>query len=232
MASGSQRKADPDSMYEDLYHLVSFIPSLGFPNGIATEYANIAPNLPMLSAGPIRPHAHRQATADSGKTEPIILCPAEEPPKFRLKDLWPRKWRKGTHHKLNPITGDDRDVPLKILTFMSAWVAKLQQRKVIDAPTVTNILLPITQMNDALSALERILTTPIPWSYNAHIYEMSWIYCLALPFQLWESKLKWVTVPATVVSGIARLWLLWVSAKTYHRLRPTLSLDTPASPKR
>lgn len=187
------------SNYEDLYHLVSFIPSLSFPSGITTEYANIAPNLPMLSAGPIRPHAHRKATADSGKSASNFLCPAENPPVFRFTDLWPAWCRKHTH-ELNPVSGDDKDVPLKIITFMSAWVSKMQLRKTTDVPTINNLLLPITQMNDALAALERILTTPIPWSYNAHIYEMSWIYCLALPFQLWHSKLGWVTVPATVVS--------------------------------
>ncbi|CAK9787420.1 hypothetical protein CC85DRAFT_289581 [Cutaneotrichosporon oleaginosum] len=191
---------EPGIYYEDLYHLVSFIPTLSFPSGITTEYANIAPNLPMLSAGPIRPHAHRQATDDSSKSDPIVLCPAENPIKFSFTDLWPSRWKKHTH-KLNPMTGDDMDVPLKIITFMSSWLAAVQKRKVIDPSTTTNLMLPLSQLNDALAALERILTTPIPWSYNAHIYEMSWIYCLALPFQLWDSKLKWVTVPATVITA-------------------------------
>lgn len=189
------------SYYEDLYPLVSFIPSLSFPSGITTEYANIARNLPMLSAGPIRPSAYRQATADSGKRDSsTVLCPAESPPKFRFTDLWPSRFKKHTH-EVHPFSGDDKDVPLKVVTFMSSWLASAQQRKVVDAATISNLYLPLAQMNDALAALERILTTPIPWSYNAHIYEMSWIYCLALPFQLWYSELDWVTVPATMVSS-------------------------------
>lgn len=143
--------------------------------------------------------AHRQATADSSKSHNILLSPAENPPTFSFRDIWPSRFRKHTH-QLNPISGEDKDVPLNIVTFMSAWVSKMQTRKTADVPTINNLLLPISQMNEALAALERILTTPIPWSYNAHIYEMSWIYCLALPFQLWHSKLGWVTVPATVVS--------------------------------
>ncbi|GMK56835.1 hypothetical protein CspeluHIS016_0306750 [Cutaneotrichosporon spelunceum] len=191
---------EPGIFYEDLYCLVSFIPSLSFPSGITTEYANVAPHLPMLSAGPIRPIAYRQASADTGKTQPVLLFPAENPPRFRVSDLWPSRWKKHTH-EINPLSGDDRDVPLKIVTFMSSWLATVQKRKVIDASTTSNLMLPLGQMNEALAALERILTTPIPWSYNAHIYEMSWIYCLALPFQLWDSKLNWVTVPATVITA-------------------------------
>ncbi|BEI84515.1 hypothetical protein CcaverHIS002_0411190 [Cutaneotrichosporon cavernicola] len=193
-------RSEPGIYYEDLYHLVSFIPSLSFPSGITTEYGNIAPNLPMLSAGHIRPSAYRQATANSGKSEPVMLCPGENPPRFRVSDMWPSRWKKHTH-ELNPLSGEDSDVPLKIVTFMSSWLAGVQKRKVLDAATTSNLMLPLGQMNEALAALERILTTPIPWSYNAHIYEMSWIYCLALPFQLWDSKLKWVTVPATVITA-------------------------------
>jgi hypothetical protein len=203
---------------------VSFIPALSFPSGITTEYANIAPNLPMLSAGPIRPNAYRRATDDSSKTDHVVLCPAESPPKFRLSDLWPSRFKKHTH-ELNPFAGDDKDVPLKIVTFMSSWLAAVQKRKTVDPPTVTNLMLPLTQMNEALAALERILTTPIPWSYNAHIYEMSWIYCLALPFQLWDSKLKWVTVPATMVSAPLPTHRLYLT----RRSLPTSSSDTQAS---
>jgi putative membrane protein len=53
-----------------------------------------------------------------------------------------------------------------------------------------------------LVGLERILTTPIPWSYSAHIWEVTYVYCLTLPFQLYGSGFGWVTVPATVVSGV------------------------------
>jgi hypothetical protein len=67
--------------------------------------------------------------------------------------------------------------------------------------------------------LERILLTPIPWSYAAHIYEVAWLYCIILvgperldllsdatltermpiqPFQLYKA-FGWIMIPATVV---------------------------------
>lgn len=82
---------------------------------------------------------------------------------------------------------------------MSAWVAEVQRRKTIDVPTGNALHMCLNQLNEASVSLERILTTPIPWSYNAHIREVAWIYILALPFQLYASSFGWVTVPATVV---------------------------------
>jgi predicted membrane chloride channel (bestrophin family) len=43
-----------------------------------------------------------------------------------------------------------------------------------------SMLAGINVFTDTLAHLERILTTPIPFSYQAHIYEVSWLYCLLL----------------------------------------------------
>ena len=69
--------------------------------------------------------------------------------------------------------GVGANVPLEITMFMSSWLAAVQKRKTIDVPTTNALLLSVQQMGEALSALERILTTPIPWSYNAHIWAVS-----------------------------------------------------------
>lgn len=96
--------------------------------------------------------------------------------------------------------GVGQNVPLEINLFMSVWVAQMQRRKTIDVPTVNSLLFSLQQMSEALVGLERILTTPIPWSYNAHIWEVTWVYCLLLPFQLYGAGFKWLTIPGTIVS--------------------------------
>jgi ion channel-forming bestrophin family protein len=78
----------------------------------------------------------------------------------------------------------------------------------------------LTQLVDALTGLERILTTPIPFSYvlmpirlslpsfthhldhrySVHLWVVSSIYCFALPFQLLIT-LDWVTIPATAIAA-------------------------------
>jgi predicted membrane chloride channel (bestrophin family) len=69
--------------------------------------------------------------------------------------------------------GVGANVPLEITMFMSSWLAGVQRRKTIDVPTTNALLSAVQQMGEALSALERILTTPIPWSYNAQIWAVS-----------------------------------------------------------
>ncbi|KAI6038538.1 Bestrophin, RFP-TM, chloride channel-domain-containing protein [Pisolithus marmoratus] len=60
----------------------------------------------------------------------------------------------------------------------------------------------LNQLVDALTSLERILTTPLPFSYSIHLWLVTVIYCLALPFQLWGT-LGWLTVPSTVLASFA-----------------------------
>ena len=69
--------------------------------------------------------------------------------------------------------GVGSNIPLEIVLFMSNYVAALQHRKTIDVPTINALLQAINMFSDSLSSLERILTTPIPWSYNAHIWEIT-----------------------------------------------------------
>ena len=53
---------------------------------------------------------------------------------------------------------------------------------------------------DALTGLVRILTTPIPFSYAAHLWITTFLYVGAMPFQIVE-PLGWVTIPAVVLAS-------------------------------
>lgn len=61
----------------------------------------------------------------------------------------------------------------------------------------------LLSLTDSLTGLERILTTPIPFSYSVHLWVVTIIYCLALPFQIWKT-MGWITIPGTtaVVSSM------------------------------
>lgn len=117
-----------------------------------------------------------------------MLHPARSPPVFRWSECFPisflvtkcqrlkaesRKARKERIKADRQGGGVGANVPLEVTMFMSSWLAAMQRRKTIDVPTTNSLLLSLQQMGEALSALERILTTPIPWSYNAHIWAVS-----------------------------------------------------------
>jgi putative membrane protein len=99
--------------------------------------------------------------------------------------------------------GVGQNVPLEIVMFMSVWIASLQQRKTVDISTVNALVAALNQLNDALSNLERILTTPIPFSFDAHIWGVTYLYCILLPFQLYGVGFGWLTIPAVIVGDIS-----------------------------
>jgi len=200
-----------NSFYDDLYDLVRFIPSLNLPSGLpdATD-ANNASGLPQ-SMYHRHPHHStvdsQESFGDKSPTPPSIqaqdrrphLHPARDPPRFRWSECFPmshlvsrrqrlkaegRKARKERIKANRQGGGVGANVPLEITMFMSSWLAAVQRRKTIDVPTTNSLLLSVQQMGEALSALERILTTPIPWSYNAHIWAVSLISSVKWDVQL------------------------------------------------
>jgi putative membrane protein len=54
-------------------------------------------------------------------------------------------------------------------------------------------------MNEVLTGTERILATPLPLAYSIAISQITWLYVLILPFQLY-TRLGWITIPATLGS--------------------------------
>ncbi|KAK4687646.1 ion channel-forming bestrophin family protein, partial [Tremellales sp. Uapishka_1] len=212
-------------LYEDLFDLVRYIPSLNLPSGIASAADAYNTSLPH-SSSVHRPSISSSRTPYASEAEksrasiypPLrpSLAPARDPPTFRWSECFPvkffvsrkqrmkaegRKARKNIMKTQRVGGGVGQNVPLEVTMFMSSWIAAMQRRKTIDVPTTNTLIAALAQMSDALSALERILTTPIPFAYNAHIWEVTWVYCLVLPFQLYGAGFNWVTVPAVVITS-------------------------------
>ena len=65
------------------------------------------------------------------------------------------------------------------------------------------------QLNEVLIGVERVLQTPLPIAYSIAISQITWVYVMMLPFQLWDD-LQWVTIPgcifgAYIILGIAAI---------------------------
>lgn len=199
-------------------YLVNYIPSLELPSGLPEEHTNNACGLPDRSARD-RHHATRESSPGSPRKPQhaafeVPLKPAMKSPSFSWSRLFPfafaqkaaerrrvKRMQRSVDQFMSERAGAGHNIPLEITVQMSYWIATMQGRKVLDVPTTNALLTTLGSMCETLAQLERIVTTPIPWSYNAQIWEVSWIYCLALPFQLYEG-FKWVTIPATVVSTL------------------------------
>ncbi|KAG8972767.1 hypothetical protein FRC05_009597 [Tulasnella sp. 425] len=88
----------------------------------------------------------------------------------------------------------------------SSYISELQRRKILDIPTLTTLINSLNLLIDSLTGLERILTTPIPFSYSIHLWVVTATSSFLLPFQLWAS-FKYPTIPATAIATCV-LWFL------------------------
>ncbi|QRV93339.1 bestrophin protein [Ceratobasidium sp. AG-Ba] len=175
-----------------------------------------------LSNGPASPGLPRGSTARRPGTRyrrvhgpfgEVELAPSSNPPKWGMFDVWPLSLLVKVLTKRGKNVGGKKaakerakqnvishNIPLEVTLYMSSYISALQQRKVVDVPTINTLLLGLNQLVDSLSGLERILTTPIPFSYGVHLWTVCLIYVFFLPFQLWDS-IKYVTIPATAVAA-------------------------------
>lgn len=67
-------------------------------------------------------------------------------------------------------------------------------------------------LNEVLTGTERVLDTPLPSAYSIAIAQISWIYVLVLPFQLYGA-LGWVTIPAAMVAAYIILGLATIGSE-------------------
>ncbi|KIJ15808.1 hypothetical protein PAXINDRAFT_99189 [Paxillus involutus ATCC 200175] len=159
-------------------------------------------------------HGSRSASGDcsGASTLPRVqtdLLPSEMPPDRSLKaqylGLRDKVYKKPQDRRAACRHAFDRaqNVPLEISFYLSSYIAALEARndKIVpklEHPTTTLLHTSLSQLVEALSGLERILTTPV--IYSRHLTVLTVMYCLLLPFQTLES-LGWFTIPATVLAS-------------------------------
>ncbi|OSD07945.1 UPF0187-domain-containing protein [Trametes coccinea BRFM310] len=196
---------------------------LPFPATSPRKVSHVKVDIPpRTSATNGRPRPQdKEKQADKGSTysgvsgmgmqDEAFLLPARMPPKYHLFDLFPfsllvhaltKRGKDVKGKKAARIRAKLRsrtvthNLPLEISLYLSSYIAALQDRNAIPPPTATNLLNALNQLVDALTGLERILTTPIPFSYRVQLWSVTVLYNLLLPFQIW-SALGWLTIPAT-----------------------------------
>lgn len=90
------------------------------------------------------------------------------------------------------------NLPLEILTYLSAYVNEAVAQNALPAPAYQiQLMTTLSNFLDCLTGMERVLATPLPLAYRIAISQITWIYVLSLPFQL-VTYLGWVTIPASL----------------------------------
>ena len=98
-------------------------------------------------------------------------------------------------------------LPLEILAYLSAYLEEIIQNDTFKTSGMqTAAINSLNTMADTLTGCERILMTPLPAAYNIAIAQITWLYVLVLPFQLY-STLGWLAIPGTIVAAYIILGL-------------------------
>ncbi|KAH8110414.1 Bestrophin, RFP-TM, chloride channel-domain-containing protein [Phellopilus nigrolimitatus] len=102
-----------------------------------------------------------------------------------------RASRHGTKYRPD-VVGGGVNLPLEILRCLSEWVNVLDERGVVPGNALGGLYSSLASFEDSLSALERILTTPLPLCV--------WLYLFLLPFQL-VTQFNWFTIPGVGIAA-------------------------------
>ncbi len=87
--------------------------------------------------------------------------------------------------------------PAVIMRLLAEWVQKAKDGGNIDSIQQARFDENFDKLSDIVGGCERILSTPIPYSYRVLLHRTVYIYCFLLPFGLVDS-LRWFT-PLIVV---------------------------------
>jgi predicted membrane chloride channel (bestrophin family) len=103
--------------------------------------------------------------------------------------------RKEIKHATRPLG----NLPMEILSYMSAYVHEITQNKTLASLQIQQHTLNNMQaLNEIVAQTDRILNTPLPVAYSIAIAQITWIYIITLPFQLVQ-LMGWIAVPVTTV---------------------------------
>jgi ion channel-forming bestrophin family protein len=104
------------------------------------------------------------------------------------------------------------NLPLEILGHLQGYLDTVVDNGTLKTPVFSNpVVSAISTLNDVLAGTDRILNTPLPLAYRIVISQITWLYVLTLPFQLYD-QLKWKMIPATIIAAYIILGLALIGS--------------------
>ncbi|PLB35347.1 UPF0187-domain-containing protein [Aspergillus candidus] len=98
-------------------------------------------------------------------------------------------------------------LPLEILNHLSAYINQWIETDALKYNVhQTQAVNCLATLNEVVTGAERVLDTPMPAAYAISIAQITWIYVLVLPFQLFDT-LSWVTIPGSIAAAYIILGL-------------------------
>ncbi|ODM91655.1 hypothetical protein Ocin01_15027 [Orchesella cincta] len=96
------------------------------------------------------------------------------------------------------------NLPLELSYHIAAYIKDVHKRQLAPDFTITLMNNSLNNMVQCLGGLERISTTSTPLSYAIHLFQLTYIFILALPFQL-IGPLNWYAIPTVALAAFSLL---------------------------
>lgn len=92
------------------------------------------------------------------------------------------------------------NLPLEVMGYLSTYMKHVAEQSTLPSQYQGSIMDCIKNLGEIQVGLERISNTPIPIAYSITIAQVTWVYILLLPLQLWNF-LGWLTIPGTLFAA-------------------------------
>jgi putative membrane protein len=95
------------------------------------------------------------------------------------------------------------NLPYEIIGYIGQFIKSSMDEGCLESAIMQGqVYNAFNNLMDAYGGCDRVLSTPLPLAYNIAISQITWLYVLVLPFQLY-AKLVWIAIPGTIVAGTA-----------------------------
>jgi ion channel-forming bestrophin family protein len=126
--------------------------------------------------------------------DPSVLHPPNDPPWHAAGQYLGVSFLTPNPRRLLKLHRSPGNLPLEILHHLASYIESLP---LTSTAYQSSALASLASLTSILTGTERITNTPLPLAYQIAISQITWVYVLALPFQLY-SPLGWITIPATI----------------------------------
>ncbi|KAJ8519419.1 hypothetical protein ONZ45_g3612 [Pleurotus djamor] len=101
----------------------------------------------------------------------------------------------------------ESNVPLEICLYLSSYTAFIMKQNLVTPAIATALTNNLSMLQDTMSNLDRIRSTPLPFAYQAHLRMSLWLYLFFLPFQI-LGAFSHLVIPATAFASFLLLGFL------------------------
>ncbi|KAF9976707.1 hypothetical protein BGZ73_008014 [Actinomortierella ambigua] len=193
-------RSEYSSTHHDMADLISPIPKYAVPSSsVPLDWREDIPRQPLSSFQPQRQH--------SGGLSSILSDNSSKDDDHPIREHINHRRNKAQALAFDFLT--PTNIPIELTYYLASYIQAVAEADKLSASNFSILGTAMTTLVDSLTGFERILRTPIPLAYSIHLHHATWLYVLALPFQL-VNAMGAVMIPAVMLASFTLLGILGI----------------------